>query len=49
MATHIESMARFTYFDGRGHGQRIRYALAGADVQWEEVLLKEPGSMDAVR
>ena len=41
--------ATLTYFDGRGHGQRIRYALASSGVKWNEVLLKEPGSMDSVR
>lgn len=37
------------YFNVRGHGQRVRYALAGAGLDWEEVSLTQPGSMDAVR
>ena len=28
-----------TYFDGRGHGERVRYALAAPGVEWSEWLL----------
>jgi glutathione S-transferase len=38
-----------TYFDGRGHGERVRYALAAAGMPYTEVLLKNRGDMDAVR
>jgi glutathione S-transferase len=40
---------RFTYFDGRGHGERIRYALAAAGLEYEETLLRVRGDLDAVR
>jgi glutathione S-transferase len=39
----------FTYFDGRGHGERVRYALAGAGVEWTERTLRENGDVDEVR
>jgi glutathione S-transferase len=42
-------LAVFTYFDGRGHGERVRYALAAADVPYRENLLRRPGDVDAVR
>jgi glutathione S-transferase len=41
--------ARLTYFDGRGHGERVRYALAAADIPFTESLLTQRGDMDAVR
>ena len=39
----------FTYFRGRGHGERVRYALAAADIEYEERFLKDPGALDDVR
>ena len=45
----MPSSIRFTYFDGRGHGERIRYALAAADLDYEEHLLRERGDLDSVR
>jgi glutathione S-transferase len=42
-------LAVFSYFDGRGHGERVRYALAAADVPYRENLLRRPGDVDAVR
>ena len=41
--------AHLTYFDGRGHGERVRYALAAAGIPFEESLLKFKGAMDDVR
>ena len=41
--------AVFTYFDGRGHGERVRYALAAGGVPYVENLLRAPGDVDAVR
>jgi glutathione S-transferase len=38
-----------SYFNVRGHGQRVRYALAGAGLDWEEVLLTQLGAMEAVK
>ena len=32
--------ANLTYFDGRGHGERVRYALAAAQLPYTETLLK---------
>jgi len=43
------AVAVFTYFDGRGHGERVRYALAASGIPWRERLLREPGDVDAVR
>jgi glutathione S-transferase len=40
---------KFTYFDGRGHGERIRYALAAAGLDYEEQFLRVRGDLDAVR
>lgn len=40
---------QLTYFNGRGHGQRVRYALASSGLTWNEVLLQEKGDMDRVR
>lgn len=37
------------YFDGRGHGERVRYALAAGGVRWRERALRAPGDVDAVR
>ena len=41
--------AVFTYFDGRGHGERVRYALAAGGVRYVERILAAPGDVDAVR
>ena len=41
--------AKLTYFDGRGHGERVRYALAAAGIPYSESLLVKKGDMDAVR
>ena len=41
--------AHFTYFKGRGHGERIRYALAAAGIDYTETFLQRPGDMDAIR
>jgi glutathione S-transferase len=41
--------AHFTYFKGRGHGERVRYALAAAGVEYTEAFLVSPGDMDAIR
>lgn len=47
----LPKMPRATlhYFDGRGHGERVRYALAAADIDFEENFLRAPGDVDAVR
>ncbi len=37
------------YFNVRGHGQRVRYALAGAGLDYEEAVLTQPGAMDEIR
>jgi hypothetical protein len=44
-----DDVAVFTYFDGRGHGERVRYALAAGGVAYIENLLVAPGDVDAVR
>lgn len=44
-----DSQAVLHYFDGRGHGERVRYALAAGRVSYRENLLREPGDCDAVR
>jgi glutathione S-transferase len=41
--------AHFTYFKGRGHGERVRIALAAANIQYTETFLTAPGDMDAIR
>ena len=41
--------ATLTYFNGRGHGERIRYALAAAGIPFTEACLSQRGDMDAVR
>ena len=43
------STPRVTYFDGRGHGERVRYALAAAGVEWTENTLRAPGDVDDIR
>ena len=43
------SSAHLTYFNGRGHGERVRYALAAAGVPFTESLLTQRGDMAAVR
>ena len=41
--------ATLTYFDGRGHGERVRYALAAAQIPYTESLLKtSPSEFAAV-
>lgn len=42
-------VAVLTYFDGRGHGERVRYALAAGGVAYRENLLVKRGDVDAVR
>jgi glutathione S-transferase len=51
MASHggDNDEAVLSYFDGRGHGERVRYALAASGIAWRENLLREPGDVDAVR
>jgi len=44
-----DDVAVFTYFDGRGHGERVRYALAAGGVAYRENLLTKRGDVDAVR
>lgn len=39
---------RLTYYNGRGHGERVRYALAAANVPYTESFLTRPGDVDAV-
>ena len=41
--------AQLTYFEGRGHGERVRYALAAAGIPFTEAFLARRGDMDAVR
>lgn len=43
------SNAVFTYFRGRGHGERVRVALSAAGIKYVEKYLVAPGDMDAVR
>ena len=43
------AVAHFTYFKGRGHGERVRYALAAAGIEYTETFLVSPGDMDAIR
>jgi len=38
----------FTYFDGRGHGERVRYALAAAGIDYVESALKMRSDFEAV-
>ena len=42
-------MPNFTYFDGRGHGERVRYALAAAGFDFTETLLKTPQDFDTAK
>lgn len=49
MAAPAPAPAHFTYFNGRGHGERVRYALAAANVAYTESFLVNPGEMDAIR
>ena len=42
-------VAVLSYFDGRGHGERVRYALAAGGVAYRENLLVKRGDVDAVR
>lgn len=39
----------FTYFKGRGHGERIRYALAASNIHYTETFLCNPGDMEGIR
>ena len=48
-ASSPDSVAVLTYFDGRGHGERVRYALAAGGVPYRESLLTKSGDVDAVR
>jgi glutathione S-transferase len=41
--------ATLSYFNGRGHGERVRYALAAAGIPFSETLLTKRGDMDSVR
>ncbi len=43
------TVATLTYFNGRGNGERVRYALAAAGIEYEEKYLVEPGSLDDLR
>ena len=45
----MSGVASFTYFKGRGHGERVRYALAAAGIDYNESFLLAPGDMDAIR
>ena len=38
-----------TYFNGRGHGERVRYAMMAAGISWREVNIKAVGDLDKVR
>ena len=44
-----DDVAVLHYFDGRGHGERVRYALAAGGVAYRENLLRARGDVDAVR
>ena len=39
----------FTYFAGRGMGERVRYALAAGGIEYSEVYLRLPGALDDLR
>ena len=45
----MQTSAKLTYFDGRGHGERVRYALAAAGIPFTESTLVKRGDMDTVR
>jgi glutathione S-transferase len=40
--------AHLTYYAGRGHGERVRYALAAAAVPYSESYLQRAGDLDAL-
>ena len=49
MSSAASELATLHYFDGRGHGERVRYALAAGGVAFRENLLTKRGDCGVVR